>query len=166
MRKTVFQRYSWPAMGFARANLKMLLAFCSSFAVTTMSLRAETPMQSATTAEIAVRVPTSRLQNQRLQPLLIDIRKGIGPDEAATIALYSNPALRSIRDRRGLAIAQLIQAGILPNPVVSYARDFVTGGNTVGTTTAYTFSAGWEFSALIPFLPKQPAASRNLRSID
>src|SRR5207248_133200 len=58
------------------------------------------------------------------------------------------------------------QAGILPNPVVSYARDFVTGGNTVGTTTGYNFTAAWEFSALIPFLPKQTAARKNFRSVD
>ena len=96
----------------------------------------------------------------------MDLRQGIGPDEAATIALYSNPALRAIRDRRGLVAAQLIQAGILPNPVVSYARDFVTGGNTVGTTTGYNFTAAWEFSALIPFLPKQTAARKNFRSVD
>src|SRR5207244_10735284 len=95
---------------------------------------------------------------------VIDFRGGIGPDEAATIALYANPALRSIRDRRGLATAQLIQAGILPNPVISYGRDYVTGGNTVGTTTGYSFSAGWEFSAVMPFLPKQTAARKNLRS--
>jgi cobalt-zinc-cadmium efflux system outer membrane protein len=144
----------------------MLLAVCLSSAGTTIWLHAETPMQSATTAEMAVRVPASRLQNQRLQPLLIDIRKGIGPDEAATIALYSNPALRAIRDRRGLAVAQLIQARILPNVVVSYARDYVTGGNTAGAVTAYNFSAGWELSALVPFLPKQTAARKNLGSVD
>jgi outer membrane protein, heavy metal efflux system len=153
-------------MRFVHASLKTLLAFCLNFAVATMSLRAETPMQSATSAEMAVRVPTSRLQNQRLEPLLIDIRKGIGPDEAATIALFSNPALRAIRDRRGLASAQLIQAGILPNPVVSYERDYVTGGATLGTRTGYTFNAAWEFSALIPFLPKQTAARKNFRSVD
>jgi len=45
-------------------------------------------------------------------------------DEAAAIALYSNPALRAIRDRRGLAAAPLVQAGILPNPVVSYSRGY------------------------------------------
>src|SRR5207302_700465 len=96
----------------------------------------------------------------------IDLRRGIGPDDAATIALYSNPALRAIRDRRGLAAAQLIQAGILPNPIVSYARDYVTGGNTAGTTTGYNFTAAWEFTALIPFLPKQIAARRNFRSVE
>ena len=49
---------------------------------------------------------------------------------------------------------------------MSYARDFVTGGNTVGTTTGYNFTAAWEFSALIPFLPKQTAARKNFRSVD
>src|SRR5204863_7967059 len=116
--------------------------------------------------ETILRVPASRFQSQSPEQLSVDLRRGIGPDDAATITLYFNPALRSIRDRRGLAAAQLIQAGILPNPVVSYARDYVTGGNTVGTTNAYTFSAGWEFSALIPLLPKQTAAKKNLRSVD
>src|SRR5438874_11142552 len=113
-----------------------------------------------------LRIPASRIPDSRLDSLPFDLRRGIGPDEAAIIATYLNPALRSIRDRRGLASAQLIQAGILPNPVVSYSRDYVTGGNTAGTVTAYNFTAAWEFSALIPFLPKQTAARKNYRSVD
>src|SRR5207245_254398 len=117
-------------------------------------------------SEKVFRVPASRFQNRSPESLSVDLRRGIGPDDAATIALYSNPALRAIRDRRGLAAAQLIQAGILPNPVVSYARDFVSGGNTAGTVTAYNFTAAWEFSALVPFLPKQTAARKNFRAVD
>ena len=113
-----------------------------------------------------LRIPANRIHGSVTEPLIVDLAHGIGPDEAATIALFSNPALRSIRDRRGLASAQLIQAGILPNPVVSYSRDYVTGGNTAGTVTAYNFTAAWEFSALIPFLPKQTAARKNYRSVD
>jgi cobalt-zinc-cadmium efflux system outer membrane protein len=113
-----------------------------------------------------LRVPTSRLQNHSPEQLSVDLRRGIGPDDAAAIALYSNPALRAIRDRRGLAAAQLIQARILPNVVVSYARDYVTGGNTAGAVTAYNLTAGWEFSALLPFLPKQTAARKNFGSVD
>ena len=128
-------------------------------------LRAESPMQGAP-IETMLRIPASRFQNRSREQLSIDLRRGIGPDDAATIALYSNPALRAIRDRRGLAAAQLVQAGILPNPVVSYSRDYVTGGNTAGTTTGYNFSAAWELSSLIPFLPKQTAARRNFRSVD
>src|SRR5207244_7546960 len=112
------------------------------------------------------RIPASRFQNHSAEQLPIDLRRGIGPDDAATIALYSNPALRAIRDRRRLASAQVIQAGILPNPVVSYARDFVTGGNTAGTVTAYNLTAAWEFPALIPFLPKQTAARKSFQSVD
>src|SRR6184192_3426699 len=129
-------------------------------------LCAESPMQATAAVETMLRIPASRFQNQSAEQLPIDLRRGIGPDDAATIALYSNPALRAIRNRRGLAAAQLIQAGILPNPVVSYARDFVTGGSTAGTRDGYTFSAGWEFSALIPFLPKQTAARKNFQSVD
>jgi outer membrane protein, heavy metal efflux system len=113
-----------------------------------------------------LRIPASRIRGPDIPSQIVDFRHGIGPDEAASIALYSNPALRAIRDRRGLAAGQLIQAGILPNPVVSYSRDFVTGGNTAGTTTGYNFTAAWEFSALVPFLPKQIAARKNFRSVD
>src|SRR5205814_4259636 len=129
-------------------------------------LCAESPMQATAAVETMLRIPASRFQNQSAEQLSVDLRRGIGPDDAASIALYSNPALRAIRDRRGLATAQVIQAGILPNPLVSYARDFVTGGNTAGTVTAYNLTAAWEFTALIPFLPKQTAARKNFRSVD
>jgi outer membrane protein TolC len=151
-----------------RIKRRLALLFCIALA---SPLLAESPMRS-NTVETTLRIPASRFSNSSLELLPIDLRTGIGPDDAAAIALYSNPALRSIRDRRGLASAQLIQAGILlqagilPNPVVSYSRDYVTGGNTAGTVTAYNFTAAWEFSALIPFLPKQTAAKKNYRSVD
>jgi outer membrane protein TolC len=126
----------------------------------------KSPAQAMPSGEKVFRVPVSRFQNRSPESLSVDLRRGIGPDDAAAIALYSNPALRAIRDRRGLAAAQLIQAGILPNPVVSYARDFVSGGNTAGTVTAYNFTAAWEFSALVPFLPKQTAARKNFSAVD
>ena len=128
-------------------------------ACATRSSFAERPIEQAPWD--VLRIPASRFDDSKLKSQVVDLRSGIGPDEAATIALYSNPALCAIRDRRGLAAVQLIQAGTLPDPVVSHARDFVTGGNTAGTTTGYNFSAGWELSWLIPFLPKQTAARKN-----
>jgi outer membrane protein TolC len=106
------------------------------------------------------------MQNARPEPLPFDLRGGIGPDEAALIATYLNPVLRSARARRGLAVAQIIQAGVLPNPLVTYSRDYVTGGNTAGTQTGYNFTAGWEVTSLLPLLPRQTAAHANLRSVD
>ena len=127
---------------------------------------AESPTQGTAALETTLRIPASHFQNKSAGQLSIDLGRGIGPDDAATIALYSNPALRAIRDRRGLASAQLIQAGILPNPIISYERDYVSGGNTAGTRTGYTLNAGWEVTSLIPFLPKQTAARKNFRSVD
>jgi hypothetical protein len=106
-------------------------------ACATRSSLAERPIEQAPSD--VLRIPASGFDDPKLKSQVVDLRSGIGPDEAATIAVYANPALRAIRNRRGLAAAQLIQAGILPNPVVSYARDFVTGGNTAGAVTAYNF---------------------------
>jgi len=152
-------------MRFSNINRHGWLPGVFSISIFIAGLGVESPVQ-AEALETTLRVPASRFQNQLPDQLSIDLRRGIGPDDAATIALYSNRALRAIRDRRGLAAAQLIQAGILPNPVVSYARDFVTGGNTTGTVTAYNFTAAWELSALVPFLPKQTAARTNFRAVD
>jgi len=152
-------------MRFLPVRFDIFLGYSLNLALAITVLgQSETRLGAALDAP--VRVPVTRFEHLPLGPLLLDPRIGIGPDEAAMIALYSNPALRAIRDRRGLAVAQVVQAGILPNVAVSYSRDYVTGGNTAGTTTAHTFTAGWEFSALIPFLPKQTAARKNLAAVD
>jgi outer membrane protein TolC len=137
-----------------------------SISIFIAGLRAESPVQAEPSIEKIFRLPVSRFRNRSAEQLSLDPGRGIGPDEAAAIALYSNPALRAIRDRRGLAAAQVIQAGILPNPVVSYARDFVTGGNTAGTVTGYNLTAAWEFTGLIPYLPRQTAARKNFQFVD
>lgn len=149
-------------------NISVQTCLCTVFGISicTGGLRAESSVKPLPSSEKIFRVPAYKFQDRSAEQLSLDIGHGIGPDEAATIALYSNPALRAIRDRRRLATAQLIQAGILPNPVVSYERDFVTGGSTAGTTTGYNFTAAWEFSALVPFLPKQTAAQKNFRAVD
>jgi len=153
-------------MRFLPIRFQIFLSCSLNFAVAIAVLRAQSERRLGAALEAPVRILAARFEHVSPGPLSLDPRTGIGPDEAATIALYSNPALRAIRDRRGLAVAQLIQARILPNVVVSYGRDYVTGGNTAGATTAYNFTAGWEFSALVPFLPKQTAARKNLGSVD
>ncbi len=114
----------------------------------------------------ALRVPVPRIPNARPELLPFDLRHGIGPDEAALLAVYWNRALRSARARRGLAVAQVVQAGVLPNPQVNYTRDYVTGGNTFGTQTAHSLNAGWEVTSLLPLIPREIAARTNLRSVD
>lgn len=111
-------------MRLAKTDLHAWLAIFFGVSTIAVPVCAESPIQSAPAIETTLRISISRFQNNPPEPLAIDLRRGIVPDEAAAIALYSNPALRAIRDRRGLAAAQLVQAGILPNPVVSYSRGY------------------------------------------
>ena len=152
-------------MRFSNTNRQNWLLGVFSISMFIPGLCAEPPVQAVPSMEKIFRVPASHFQNRPSEQLSLHLGRGIGPDEAAAIALYSNPALRAIRDRRGLAVAQVIQAGIVPNPIVSYERDFVSGGNTKDTTTGYNFTADWEFTALIPYLPKQTAARKNFRAV-
>src|SRR2546430_5281228 len=161
---TVYRLLKETRMTLAKTDLQAWLAIFLGVSPIPALLRAESPIQSAPAIETTLRISISRFQNPP-EPLAIDFRRGIGPDEAAAIALYSNPALRAIRDRRGLAAAQLVQAGILPNPVVSYSRDYVTGGNTAGATNRYKFSARLGIGLLISIFPKRNAARRKFRSV-
>src|SRR5262249_43868848 len=113
-----------------------------------------------------LRIDAGQIHHPLLAPVSFNLANGIGPDQAAVLAVILNPTLRANRDRRGLASAQLIQAGILPNPTISYGRDFVAGGNKKGTVAAYGFTGSWDFSALVSRPAKIAAARANARSID
>ncbi len=85
----------------------------------------------------ALRIQAKEIKHPTLKPLDIDLQKGLSPDGAAIMAVLANPSLRIARDRKGIAAAQLWQAGILPNPQFSYSLDVPTGGATQGAFNAY-----------------------------
>jgi outer membrane protein, heavy metal efflux system len=114
----------------------------------------------------ALQIAAARLHHTLFAPIPVNLKSGIGPDQAAVLAVILNPKLRADRDRRGLAAAQLIQSGILPNPSIGYTRDFVTGGNTAGTVSAYGFTGSWDISALVSHGAKVQAARANLQAIN
>src|SRR6185437_4361295 len=77
----------------------------------------------------------AELHHPLLRPIAIDLQHGLTPDSAAVLAVIANPALRVMRDQHALACAQLLQAGLLPNPTLDFTLDPVTGGMTAGTIT-------------------------------
>ncbi|MBK7403872.1 MAG: TolC family protein [Phycisphaerales bacterium] len=97
--------------------------------------------------ELAQRYQAS--QHPLLPPCVIDPSDGIDPTEAACLAVVLNPDLRAGRAGRGLVAAQLIQAGLLPNPQFSASIDQPAGGATDGAVTAYGIGVDWEINALI-----------------
>ena len=62
------------------------------------------------------------------------------------LAVLINPVLRADRDRAGVNTAQFIVAGILPNPQLSYSRDFVTSGPG---PNRFGIGIAWDFTSLI-----------------
>ncbi len=97
----------------------------------------------------SVRVWAREIKHPILRPIDFGQGEGLSPQKAAVLAVIANPNLRATRDRRGVAAAQLFQAGILPNPGFSYSLDVPTGGNTEGTVNAYTLGLTYDVIPLI-----------------
>lgn len=113
-----------------------------------------------------VRVQAKMINHPILKPIVFDDRDGISPDEAAILAVLANPKLRAIRNRKKVAMAQLIQAGILPNPQLSYSLGIPTGGNTQGTINASGLGLGWDITSLIARDARMDAARYRVDSVD
>jgi outer membrane protein TolC len=113
-----------------------------------------------------IRIKAGAIRHPILRPVDFDLRNGLSPDEAAVMAVIANPALRAVRDLRGVAGAQLIQAGILPNPRVSYNLDIPTGGDKEGAVNGYGFGIGWDIRSLITRSARMDAARAHAASVD
>ncbi len=96
-----------------------------------------------------IAVKADRIRHPILKPIKIDLGDGLSPDEAAVMAVVANPTLRAERDMAGFARAQLLQAGLLPNPQLSLGMDIPSGGDTTDTVTGYGFGIGWDLRTLI-----------------
>jgi cobalt-zinc-cadmium efflux system outer membrane protein len=125
-------------------------------------------MQSALTPPTPdqIRVAAKSIKHPLLKPVEFNDRDGLTPEQAAIMAVLANPSLRAIRDQRGLATAQTIQAGILPNPQIGFGADFPNGGDDMGAVTAYAASLSWDVTQLIPHDAKVQAAKAAAASVD
>ncbi len=64
----------------------------------------------------ALRIQAKEIRHPILKPIDLRLENGLSPEEAAILAVLVNPSLKAARDQKGIASAQLFQAGILPNP--------------------------------------------------
>ncbi len=107
----------------------------------------------------AVAVQAENIAHPILKPIHFDISDGLSPDEAAILAVLTNPGLWVERDRRNTVCAQLLQARLLPNPQFTYTPEFPTGGLEPNTVNAFGFGLNWDVSELISHRAKVEAAS-------
>ncbi len=113
-----------------------------------------------------IRVQANSFSHPLLKPVVFDDRDGLSSDEAAILAVLANPELRVVRHRRGIADAQLLQAGLLPNPQLSAGFNVPLGGNTDSTVTGYGLGLDWEVTALLARNARQEAAKAHAGSAD
>lgn len=79
-------------------------------------------------------------------PASVRLDDGLTPDEAVTVALWNNAAFQVSVSELGFARADLLEAGVLTNPVLSLLFPLgpkttrsdppVAGGGALGTTAA------------------------------
>jgi outer membrane protein TolC len=88
----------------------------------------------------------------------------LGIGDIALLALLNNPDLTAARAQRGVAEAQLLNAGILPNPSLSASYGFLLGGP--GTTAALTAGLSQDIKSLVILSSKRGAAQQSARAVD
>ena len=113
----------------------------------------------------ALRIAVTNLHHPYLPPVKLDLRDGITPEVAAVIAVIANPQLRAARDERGIAAAQLLQAGILPNPSLDASLDLPSGSKAPDNFTAKTIGLSWEITALISRQAQMDSARAHEKSV-
>jgi outer membrane protein TolC len=113
-----------------------------------------------------IRLQAKAIHHPILQALDFDIDDGLSPDEAAILAVIANPKLRASRDQRKIVAAQLLQAGILPNPQLSYGLDVPTAGTTQGTVNGFNVGLNWEITSLISHNAKLASAKADVVAVD
>ncbi|MGE5190500.1 MAG: TolC family protein [Gemmatimonadota bacterium] len=96
-----------------------------------------------------VRVLAREIKHPILRPIQLKADEGLSPDGAAILAVLLNPSLRAVRDQRALSQAQLLDAGLLPDPDLTYSLDVPTGGDTAGKVNAFGLGLNWNVTSLV-----------------
>lgn len=84
--------------------------------------------------------------------------------DVAALAVTRNPDLQAARARRGVAEAQLVQAGVLPNPSLTGAILPLLSG--AGSVPAWNLGLAQDIKALIVLKPKRRAARDSLHQVE
>ena len=146
-------------------GLSVALCACTTY-------RAMPITPQATSAALAI-PPPDRLQqavrslrHPLLAPVVFDPAAPYTADVVAILAIILNPALRSARDQHAMQAAQVLQAGILPNPQLSLSLAEPFTGDPSETSLGFAYGLSWEFTALIARHSHRQAALDEATSVD
>ena len=92
------------------------------------------------------------------------LRPPLSVAEVAALAVENDPPLRAARASLGVARAEVLDAGILPNPSLSAGITPVIGGP--GTTTGWSIGLSQDLQALVTLRPRRQAARAAAGQVD
>ena len=105
-------------------------------------------------------VPVSRLDLPGLAPHSFNPKNGLDEATVMTLAVVNNPDLKAARLKAGVAHAQILEAGLVPDPVVS-------GGLSLSTMhTGYDIGLSEDIQALITRGAAKAAAKAHERDVN
>ncbi len=94
----------------------------------------------------------------------IGIDDGLNEAELIQLAVLNNPHLAAVQSMLKEANAQLIQAGLLPDPQLSLSAD-IPRGNDPTLVTGYGIGLGFDLQSLITRGARQSAATKQARAV-
>ena len=114
----------------------------------------------------SVRVAAAQMSHPLLAPIVIDGHGGYTPDEIAAMVVIVSPELRALRDQRGVAEAQVVQAGILPNPQLGYSVDRPHGVYDPAVVSGGNLGLSWEVTSLLTRHDHVGSARAGAKAVD
>ncbi len=142
-----------------------LLTGCTSYHAQPLAPAAVETALAAPKLE-AVRIAAEKFSHPLLAPLVIDGRDGFTADEIALMAVITSPQLRAVRDQRGVAQAQVVQAGLLPNPQLGYSLDQQHGNSDPTLINGESLGLSWEVTALLGYRDRVASAKATAAALD
>jgi outer membrane protein TolC len=96
---------------------------------------------------------------------LVESLAPLSPDDAALLAVENNPELRMIRQRRGIADAQIVAAGMLANPRIDANVDAPIGGADA-VVMGFGVGLSWDIAPLVSRGARIEAANAGRDAVD
>jgi outer membrane protein TolC len=113
-----------------------------------------------------VKIAAAKIKHPLLKPITIDGRDGFSPDEIAVMVVIVSPELRALRDQRGVANAQVLQAGILPNPQFGYTLDKLQAHTDPTLVNGKSLGLNWDVTSLLVHHDAVAAAKASGAALD
>lgn len=105
-----------------------------------------------------------RLGGSKAAQAGIDLSKPLGAAEIALLAVENNPEMKAARAERGVAAAQLLQAGLLPNPQFGASYGVLLGGP--GTIDAWSAGLAEDIRSLVTLSTQRAGARYQALKVD